>query len=149
MTGSFDASELLQQLEKFNQPFQSSHWVVSSPAAMIGLAFIISLLSFAIWKNCCTKPDIQPALPALSAPPAVNPGVPLQPVVMAPQQVMAKRKRTQQKKRLSFFYFSFSHLFSYCIFMYFTMCYSNPTCTFTGSYSIQALIALIFNKPYA
>jgi hypothetical protein len=88
MTGSFDASEFLHQLEKLNQPFQSSHWVVSSPAAMICFAFIISLLSFTIWKNCCTKPDTQPALPALSAPTAVNPGVPLQPAVMAPQQLL-------------------------------------------------------------
>jgi hypothetical protein len=48
MTGSFDASELLQQLEKLDQTFQCSHWVVSSPAAMIGFAFIIALLSFAI-----------------------------------------------------------------------------------------------------
>ncbi len=102
MTGSFDASELLQQLDKLNQPFQSSHWVVSSPAAMIGLAFIISLLSFAIWKNCCTKPDIQPALPAPSAPPAVNPGVPLQPVVMAPQQVLAQQQVLGPQRNLNF-----------------------------------------------
>jgi hypothetical protein len=48
MTGSFDTSELLQQLDNLNKPFQSSPCVVSSPAAMIGFAFIISLLSFAI-----------------------------------------------------------------------------------------------------
>ena len=38
-------------------------------------------------------------------------------------------------KRLSFFYFSFPYLFQSCIFMYLT---------FTRSYSIQALTALIF-----
>ena len=48
MTGSFEASELLQQLEKLDQTFQCSHWVVSSPAGMIEFAFIIALLSFAI-----------------------------------------------------------------------------------------------------
>ncbi len=88
MTGSFDTSELLQQLDRLNQPFQSSHWVISSPAAMIGFAFLISLLSFAIWKMCCTNSNIQPALPAPSAPPAVNPQFPLQPAVMAPQQTL-------------------------------------------------------------
>jgi len=71
MTGSFDTSELLQQLDKLNQSFQSSHWVISSRAAMIGFAFLISLLSFAIWKKCCGKssPDT-PVLPGPSAPPA-------------------------------------------------------------------------------
>jgi len=49
---------------------------------MIGIALLISLLSFTIWKKCCTKPDIQPALPAPSAPPAVNPGVPVKPAVL-------------------------------------------------------------------
>jgi hypothetical protein len=55
MTGSFDASELLQHLDKLNEPFQSSHWVFSSPAAMIGIAFIILLLSFTIWKKVLYK----------------------------------------------------------------------------------------------
>jgi hypothetical protein len=88
MTGSFDTSELLQQLKKLNQPFQSSHWVISSPATMIGFALLISLLSFAIWKKCCTKSNTQPALPAPSAPLAVTPQVPSQPAIMAPQQAL-------------------------------------------------------------
>jgi len=88
MTGSFDASELLQQLDKLNQPFQSSHWVISSPAAMIGFALLISLLSFAIWKKCCTNSNIQTALPTPSAPPAANPQFPSQPAVTAPQQAV-------------------------------------------------------------
>jgi hypothetical protein len=102
MTGSFDASELLQQLEKLNQPFQSNHWVISSPAAMIGFDLIISLLSFAIWKKCCTKSDKQPALPAPSAPPAVNPGVPLQPAVMAPQQFLKPQQLMGPQPNLNF-----------------------------------------------
>jgi hypothetical protein len=88
MTGSFDASELLQQLDKLNQPFQSNHWVISSPATMIGFVLLICLLSFAIWKKCCTNSHTQSAMPATSAPPAVNPQVLSQPTVMAPQQAL-------------------------------------------------------------
>jgi len=51
MTGSFDASELLQQLDQLDKPFQSTHWVFSSPAAMIGIALLIALLSLTISKS--------------------------------------------------------------------------------------------------
>jgi hypothetical protein len=47
-TGSFDASELLQNLDKLNEPFQSKHWIFSSPAMIFGLIAIITLLSFLI-----------------------------------------------------------------------------------------------------
>jgi hypothetical protein len=79
MTGSFDASELLQQLDQLDKPFQSTHWTFLSPAAMIGIFLLIALLSFTTWKKCCTKPMIQPALPAPTTLPPVNPNVPLQP----------------------------------------------------------------------
>jgi hypothetical protein len=97
MTSSFDASEHLQQLDKLNEPYKSSHWVFSSPAAMIGMALIVSLLSSTIWKKCCTKPDTQPALPAPSAPPAVNPGVSVQPAVLGPQPNMNFQKSAAPK----------------------------------------------------
>jgi hypothetical protein len=65
MTGSFDASENLQQLEKLNLPSVNSHWIVSSPAAMINYYFA----QFHHMEMCYTKSDTQPALPAPSAPP--------------------------------------------------------------------------------
>ena len=43
-TGSFDASEPLQQLDKLNAAFKSSHYLFSSPADMIAIALILSLL---------------------------------------------------------------------------------------------------------
>jgi hypothetical protein len=88
-TGSFDASELLQNLDKLNEPLQSKHWIFSSPATMFGLFVLIILLSFLVWKKCCTKPPTNTDLPAPSATPilpvvqpAVNPNVPF----VAPQQ---------------------------------------------------------------
>jgi hypothetical protein len=35
ISGTFDASELLQCLDSLNKPFQSHHWLFSSPAGMI------------------------------------------------------------------------------------------------------------------
>ena len=67
-TGSFDASELLQNLDKLNELFQSKHWIFSSPATIFGLFAIITLLSFLIWKKCCTKPPTKTDLPAPLAP---------------------------------------------------------------------------------
>jgi hypothetical protein len=88
-TGSFDASVLLQNLDKLNEPFQAKHWIFSSPAMTFGLFAIITLLSFLIWKKFCTKPPTNTDVPTPSAPPilpvvqpAVNPNVP----VVAPQQ---------------------------------------------------------------
>jgi hypothetical protein len=48
MPGKFDATELLQKLDQLYKPFQSTHWLFSSPAAMIAISFIIALLSFAM-----------------------------------------------------------------------------------------------------
>jgi hypothetical protein len=97
MTGSFDASELLQQLDQLEKPFQSTFWVFSSPAAMIGVSVLIALLSFTAWKKCCTKAETQPALPTLSAPLAVNPHVPMQPAVPGPQPTLNFKKLAARK----------------------------------------------------
>jgi hypothetical protein len=48
------------------------------------------------------KADTQPALPAPSAPPAVNPGVPLQTAIMAPQQVLAPQQLLGPQPHLNF-----------------------------------------------
>ena len=98
MTGSFDASENLQQLEKLNLPSVNSHWIVSSPAAMINYYFA----QFHHMEMCYTKLDTQPALPAPSAPPAVNPGVPLQSAVMALQQILAPQQLLGPQPNLNF-----------------------------------------------
>jgi hypothetical protein len=85
MPGKFDASELLQQLDQLDKPFQLAKWLFSSPAAMIGIALLFALLSFALWKKCCTKSTTLPALPAPSALPAVNLNVLQQPAVLGSQ----------------------------------------------------------------
>ncbi len=96
MTGSFDASELLQQLDQLEKPFQSTHWVFSSPA-MIGIPLLIALLGFKIQIKCCTKSETQPALPALSAPPAVNPNILVQPAILGPQPTLIFKKLAAPK----------------------------------------------------
>jgi hypothetical protein len=69
MTGSFHASELLQRLHELDKPFQSTHWLFSSPTAMIGMVPIFGFIIFALCKKCCAKPSpYTPDLPAPSAP---------------------------------------------------------------------------------
>jgi hypothetical protein len=64
MTGSFDASELLQNLDKLNEPFQSKHWIFSSPATIFGLFAIITLLCFLYGKSAVQSlPQKQTYLP--------------------------------------------------------------------------------------
>ncbi len=41
-TGAFDASELLQRLEHLDEPFQSKHWIFSSPLIMFCFLRIFS-----------------------------------------------------------------------------------------------------------
>jgi hypothetical protein len=68
VTGAFNASKLLQQWNELDKPFQSAHWLFSSPAARIGMVLLFSLLLFAIWKKCCAKPSpYTPAFPTPSA----------------------------------------------------------------------------------
>jgi len=55
ISGTFDASELLQRLESLNKPFQSHHWLFSSPAAMIAILLLIALVYFIAYKKCCRK----------------------------------------------------------------------------------------------
>jgi hypothetical protein len=70
VSGTFDASELLQRLDLLNKPFQADHWLFSSPAAMIGIICLIALISFTIYSKCCSKSSPSPPeLPSPSAPP--------------------------------------------------------------------------------
>jgi len=73
ITGEFDVTELLQQLDELKQPIHSDHWIFSLPAAMIGIALILSFTIFTIWKNHCTKSATEPSgpiNPSNLAPPA-------------------------------------------------------------------------------
>jgi hypothetical protein len=86
-TGAFDASELLQRLEHLDEPFQSKHWIFSSPLIMLSFLAIGILLTFFIWKKCCTKSLTAADLPYPSAPPAAAPNAPVAPPQMVQQIV--------------------------------------------------------------
>jgi hypothetical protein len=55
INGGFDASQLLKRLDNVQKPFSADHWQFSSPAAMLGVALIIAVVSFAFWKKCCAQ----------------------------------------------------------------------------------------------
>ncbi len=148
MPGNFDASELLKKAWAITKPFQSAHWLFSSPAAMIGIAFLFALLSFALWKKCCTKSPNLPALLVPSAPPVMNSNVTsLQPVVIgsrpnamhfqksaAPKSITIinswRRRNPQENQRLFFSIFHFSFAFIFHVISTFTIHY------FSRSYSM-------------
>ncbi len=52
INGDFDASQLLKRLNNVQKPFSADHWQFSSPAAMLGVALLIAVVSFAFWKKC-------------------------------------------------------------------------------------------------
>jgi hypothetical protein len=71
VVGTFDASELLQQLDSLNKPFQLHHWLFSLPAAMIGMVCLIALLTFGIYSMCCSKSSPEQTVSSLPlAPPS-------------------------------------------------------------------------------
>jgi hypothetical protein len=55
INGHFDASQLLKRLDNVQKPFSADHWQFSSPAAMIGVAILMAVVLFAVWKNCCAQ----------------------------------------------------------------------------------------------
>jgi hypothetical protein len=55
INGDFDASQLLKRLDNVQKPFSADHWQLSSPAAMLGVALLIAVVSFAVWKKCCAQ----------------------------------------------------------------------------------------------
>jgi hypothetical protein len=70
ITGDFDASHLLKQLDHVQKPFSADHWRFSSPAVMLGMALFLAVIAVVIWKKCCaqtsqtvsmaSQPEIQP-----------------------------------------------------------------------------------------
>jgi hypothetical protein len=86
-TGEFDASELIKRLDNIQVPFQSKHWIFSSPLIMIFTLALGVLLTYCIWKKFCTKSSTTAELPFPMAPPAVAPAAPVaQPQVV--QQIV-------------------------------------------------------------
>jgi hypothetical protein len=51
INGDFDASQLLKQLDNVQKPFSADHWRFSSPVAMLGLAFLLAVVSVIVWKK--------------------------------------------------------------------------------------------------
>jgi hypothetical protein len=56
ITGDFDASHLLKQLDHVQKPFSADHWRFSSPAVMLGAALLLAVVAFVVWKKCCAQP---------------------------------------------------------------------------------------------
>ncbi len=55
ITGDFDASHLLKQLDNVQKPFSADHWRFSSPAVMLGTALLLAVIAVVIWKKCCAQ----------------------------------------------------------------------------------------------
>jgi hypothetical protein len=51
----FDASQLLKRLDTVQKLFSADHWQFSLPAAMFRVAFLIAVVTFAIWKKFCAQ----------------------------------------------------------------------------------------------
>jgi hypothetical protein len=79
INGDFDASQLLKRLDTVQKPFSADHWRFSSPAAMLGAAILIAVVTFAIWKKCAQAQSTAPT-PAIAAPlPTPQPQIQIQP----------------------------------------------------------------------
>ncbi len=63
VNGDFDASQLLQKLHSKQKPFLANHWQFSSPAALIEVALLIAVVSFAAWKKCCAQTSTTANIP--------------------------------------------------------------------------------------
>jgi hypothetical protein len=57
VTGDFDASHLLKQLDHVQKPFSADHWRFSSPAVMLGTALLLAVVAVVIWRKCCAQPS--------------------------------------------------------------------------------------------
>jgi hypothetical protein len=97
ITGDFDASHLLKQLDNVQKPFSADHWRFSSPAVMLGLAILLAVVAAVIWKKCCAQasqtatvqiPHAQPVLqqPCAQPQPQLPRQDPPQPQVQQIQQ---------------------------------------------------------------
>jgi hypothetical protein len=67
INGNFDASQLQKQLDMVQKPFSADHWQFSLPAAMFGVAVLIAVVSFAVWKKCCAQASHTAQTPTIAA----------------------------------------------------------------------------------
>jgi len=105
VNGDFDASQLLKRLDSVQKPFSADHWRFSSPAVMFGVAILIAVVTFAVWKKCCAQAQVTAPTPASAAPvQAPQPQVQIQPTIQPqmsiPQQ--APPAYTQQNPTFNF-----------------------------------------------
>jgi hypothetical protein len=118
ITGDFDASHLLKQLDNVQKPFSADHWRFSSPAVM---ALLLAVVAAVIWKKCCAQasqtatvhiPNAQPVLqqPCAKPQPQLPRQDPPQPQVQqiqqqpVPQQALpAYQQQNLTKSDLQFF----------------------------------------------
>jgi hypothetical protein len=71
INGDFDASQLLKGLDTVQKPFSADHWQFSSPAAMIGVAIFIAVVSIVVLKKCCAQSPTTAQIPMATAPPVI------------------------------------------------------------------------------
>jgi hypothetical protein len=88
---NFDTSQLLKWLDTVQEPFSADYWQFSSPVAMFGVAFLIAVVSFAVWKKCCAQashtahtPRIATQLPPPQHQPQTQPQPQPQPQMQPP-----------------------------------------------------------------
>jgi hypothetical protein len=85
INGDFDASQLLKRLDNVQKPFSADHGRFSSPVAMLRVALLIAVVSFAVWKKCCAQ---APQTAKAQLPP-IQP-VPQQPLPQSQPQVQTQ-----------------------------------------------------------
>jgi hypothetical protein len=85
INGDFDASQLLKRSDNVQKPFSADHWRFSSPAAMLGVAILIAVVSFAVWKKCCAQARHSANVQIPSAEPVLQQPLP-QPQLQLQQQ---------------------------------------------------------------
>jgi hypothetical protein len=86
----FDASELFKELDQIKPA--DTHWTFTSPAAMIGIALAIFLISMLIWKKCTNKHETAILTP--SAPPMPIQNLPLRPIAKPVTNNQATKSNT-------------------------------------------------------
>jgi hypothetical protein len=108
INGDFDTSQLLKRLDTVQKPFSADHWHFSLPAAMFGVAILIAVVSFVIWKKCCAQAPSTAHTPTPLPAPQPLPQIQSQPqpqVQMPPPQILphtAPPAYTQQNPMFNF-----------------------------------------------
>jgi hypothetical protein len=97
INGDFETSQLFKRLDNVQKPFSADHWRFSSPAAMIRVALLIAVVSFAVWKKCCAQARQTANAQLLPTPPVTQQPLPQpQPQVQIQPQPQPQVKIQQQ-----------------------------------------------------